>query len=63
MVEETTFLGEPIAYWIALKEKVEMRPDGLEVSHLIEELIEANAKVRYYERQIDRMNAYRKGAA
>lgn len=53
---ETQFLGHPIAYWLELQKRVDL----LGVDHLLRDLADANAKVRYYEMQIDRLSDYRK---
>jgi hypothetical protein len=53
---ETEFFGHPIEYWMELQRRVE----HLGVDHLLRDLAEANAKVRYYEMQIDRISEYRK---
>ena len=58
----TTFLGESFEYWTEIKHRLDLRPDSLQVDHLLKELIIANAKVRYYEMQIERMNQYREAA-
>jgi hypothetical protein len=57
-----TFLGESFDYWFELKKRFDDLPDSLTIDHLLHELITANAKVRYYEVQIGRMNAYREAA-
>lgn len=56
---ESQFLGEPFSYWIELKRRIDLDPKSFETENLLKELVTANAKVRYYELQIDRMNQYR----
>ena len=51
------FLGEETGYWIELQKRV----DTLDLNLMIRDLAIANAKVRYYEQQIERMYQYRTG--
>lgn len=59
---EGLFMGKSYGYWIEVSRRLELGPDALEVDHLLHELITANAKVRYYELQLKRMNDYRDAA-
>ena len=49
-------LGESVEYWMELQAHAQQ----LDVDHLIRDLAEANAKVRYYERMFDRVEKYRR---
>ncbi len=55
----TSFLGKPFEYWTELSRRLEENPDWPENENLLEELIAANSKLRYYEKMLDRMNKYR----
>ena len=50
------FLGESTAYWIAVRERI----DQLGVGALMRELVQANAKVQYYENHLRLMEEFRK---
>lgn len=54
-MEHGTFLGENPSYWAELKK----RADTLNVSDLIRDLVNLQAKIAYYETQIERMNKVR----
>lgn len=54
----TEFLGESVQYWAELKS----RADALSVTGIMRELVEASAKVRYYEKHLAEMNEFRKAA-
>ena len=51
----TTLLGKPLNYWIEVKQRIDL----LDIDHLLDALTEANAKVRYYEQQLDRIEQFR----
>lgn len=50
------YMGKPIEYWRELGD----RADNLGVNHLLDDLIVANAKVKYYETMLDRIEQYRR---
>ncbi|HEX7953963.1 MAG TPA: hypothetical protein VF523_12915 [Burkholderiales bacterium] len=60
--DQLFFLGKPYSYWIEIQKRLDSHPDSMNVEHLLSELIVANAKVRYYEQQLDRMIEYKKAA-
>jgi len=49
---ELQFMGHPASYWVELQN----RADELNVSHLIQELADAYAKIGFYERRISEMH-------
>jgi hypothetical protein len=50
-----SFLGKPYEYWL----EVQRRIDEINVEHLLDALIVANAKAAYYERLLDQAAEYR----
>ena len=55
----TTFLGETTEFWIDLKK----RADELDATKLLHEIADLHAKVGFYERRFDEVEAFRKSQA
>lgn len=55
MSDELLFLGETTAFWAELRR----RANELDVKNLIRDLAELQAKVGFYERELDRINQFR----
>ena len=57
-IQADLFLGHTIDYWLELERVVKV--EGVE--HILDDLVIANAKVRYYEMMLDRMQVYKSAA-
>ncbi len=53
-MNETTYLGHPIEYWIELQDKA----DQLGVVKWLEEIAELRGKVSFYESRVKEMNKF-----
>lgn len=61
-MNDITFLGEPVGFWMELRERFDKDPCSLERRRLLNEVVALRGKVAFYEERVRQMNEFAKEA-